>query len=283
MASFNTDGLGLESSSMSSTNSDTLESITSATTFDLFTECQDSVESSGDPILPGLPSFTASSLSKKRDRDEYLASSSDAPLFSSDDLPASSAENYDVPRVKRQYHRLWYQHELGESRNRVTLTEPPSTKKPRMRGPFKRTHDSGVWLASDESTDNEDNDRQDAVRRALRVMENGGSIDGDEELWLEGENELDLGDEVHENVQTLEEKLQRALVYKALRITEDPGGFEGPVFPYWQKQPANLMSFHINQVQAQRKVALCVEQGAEIVDLSYVAFLQRDPLVSWAP
>ena len=266
---------------MSGTNSETLESITSATTFDLFTECQDTSESSRNLNLPGLPSFTSSSSSKKRDRDEYLASSSDAPLFSSDDLPASSAENYDGPRVKRQYQRLWYQHELKEPRNRTALTEP-STKKPRMRGPFKRTHDSGVWLGSDESTDNEDNDRQDAVRRALRVMENGGSIDGDEELWLEGENELDLGGEVQDNTQILEENLQRALVKKALQTTEDPGGFEGPVFPYWQKQPANLISFHINQAQAQKRVALCVEQGAEIIDLSYVAFLERHPLVSWA-
>ena len=280
MASSDTDGLGLESSSMSGTNSETL---TSATTFDLFTECQDTAESSENLNLPGLPSFTASSSSKKRDRDEYLASSSDAPLFSSDDLPASSAENYDEPRVKRQYQRLWYQHEVEEPRNRTALTEPSSTKKPRMRGPFKRTHDSGVWLGSDESTDNEDNDRQDAVRRALRVMENGGSIDGDEELWLEGENELDLGDEVHDSTQTLEEKLQRTLVNKALRTTEDPGDSEGPVFPYWQKQPANLISFHINQVQAQKRVALCVEQGAEIIDLSYVALLERHPLVSWAP
>ena len=283
MASFDIDGLGLEGNNMSSTNSDTWESITSATTFDLFTDCQNPVESSGDLALPGLPSFTASSLSKKRDRDEYLASSSDAPLFSSDDLPASSAETYDGPRVKRQHQRLWYQHELEEPRKRVALTEPSSTKKPRMRGPFKRTHDSGVWLGSDESTDNEDNDRHDAVRRALRVMENGGSIDGDEELWVEGENELDLGDEVHAGTQTLEEKLQQALVNKALRTTEDPGGFEGPVFPYWQKQPANLISFHINQVRAQKNVALCVEQGAEIIDLSYVAFLERHPLVSWAP
>ena len=283
MASSDTDGLSLESSSMSNTNSETLESITSATTFDLFTECQDNAESSGNLNLPGLPSFTASSSSKKRDRDEYLASSSDAPLFSSDDLPASSAENYDGPRVKRQHQRLWYQHEVEEPRSRIALTEPSSTNKPRMRGPFKRTHDSGVWLGSDESTDNEDNDRQDAVRRALRVMESGGSIDGDEELWLEGEDELDLGDEVHDSTQTLEEKLQRALVNKALRTTEDPGGSEGPVFPYWQKQPANLISFHINQVQAQKRVALCVEQGAEIIDLSYVAFLERHPLVSRAP
>ena len=153
---------------------------------------------------------------------------------------------------------------------------PSSAKKPRMRGPFKRTYDSGVWLGSDESTENEDVDRQDAVRRALKVMESGASIDddNDEELWHEDEKELDLEKKVYASNQTLEEKLQQALVNKALRITEDPGGFEGPVFPYWQKQPGHLMGFHLVQEQAQKKVALCVEQGEEVIDLSYVAFLQ---------
>ena len=139
-----------------------------------------------------------------------------------------------------------------------------------MKGPFKRAHDSGVWLGSDESTENEDIDRQDAVRRALRVMENGGSIDGDDELWHEDVKELDLGDNMLEDTRTLEQKLQQALVNRALQLTEDPGGFEGPVFPYWQTQPRHLLGFHLVQKQAQEKVALCVEEGEEVVDLSYV-------------
>lgn len=248
-----------------------MDSITSATTFDLFTAFQDSTETSGAPTLPELPSLIAPTANKKRDRDEYLASSSDAPLFSSDDLPASSAENYYGPRVKRQHRRPWY--ETDESLNSVVV--PSSTKKPRMRGPFKRTQDSGVWLGSDESTESEDNDRQDAVRRTLRVMESGRSINGDEELWYADERELDLGDKVHESTQTLEEKLQQALVNKALQVIEDPGDFEGPVFPYWQKQPGQLMGFHSVQEQAQKKVALCVEQGGETVDLSYVNLPER--------
>ncbi|KAF6222998.1 hypothetical protein HO133_001049 [Letharia lupina] len=265
MASPTREDLDLGSSNKGSTPSEPLDSITSATTFDLFSDFEESAQSFGELTLPELPSFTASTVNKKRDRDEYLASSSDAPLFSSDDLPASSAENYYGPRVKRQHRRPWY--ETDESWNTVTL--PSSTKKPRMRGPFKRTHDSGVWLGSDASTENEDNDRQDAVRRVLRVMESGGSIDGDEELWHEDERELDLGDKVHSPcTQTLEEKLQQALVNRALQITEDPGGFEGPVFPYWQKQPGHLMGFHLVQQQAQKKVTLCVEQGGEAIDLS---------------
>lgn len=280
MASPTREGLDLGSSNKGGTPSESLDSITSATTFDLFSDFQESTQSFGELTLPELPSFTASTVNKKRDRNEYLASSSDAPLFSSDDLPASSAENYYGPRVKRQHRRPWY--ETDESWNTVTL--PSSTKKPRMRGPFRRTHDSGVWLGSDASTENEDNDRQDAVRRVLRVMESGGSIDGDEELWHEDERELDLGDKVHGPcTQTLEEKLQQALVNRALQITEDPGGFEGPVFPYWQKQPGHLMGFHLVQQQAQKKVTLCVEQGGEAIDLSYVASLEPNPLDIWLP
>ena len=261
---------------MSSTPSESFDTVTSVTTFDLFTDNQESIECSGNQTLPELPSFIASTVNKKRDRDEYLASSSDAPLFSSDDLPASSAENYYGPRVKRQHRRPWY--ETEESLNGVTV--PSATKKPRMRGPFKRTHDSGVWLGSDDLTETEDNDWHDAVRRTLRVMESGGSIDGDEELWREDETELDE-DKVHEDTQPLEGKLQQALVKKALQIIEDPGGFEGPVFPYWQKQPGHLMGFHLVQEQAQKKVALCVEQGEEVVDLSYVAFSEHVHLEAW--
>ena len=269
------EGLGSGSSNMSSTFSESFDAVTSATTLDLFTDIQDSNEIPEIHKLPELPCFIASTVNKKRDRDEYLASSSDAPLFSSDDLPASSAENYYGPRVKRQHRRAWYETE-------ESLKAPSATEKPRMRGPFKRTQDSGVWLGSDESTEAEDNDWHDAIQRTLRVLGSGGSIDGDEKLWHEDEIELD-GDKAHERSQTLEEKLQQALVNRALQMTEDPGGFEGPVFPYWQKQPGHLMGFHLVQEQAQKKVALCVEQGGEVVDLSYVTFLQHFHLETWLP
>lgn len=278
MASANREGLDLRSSSTSSNGSAVsaaLDSLTSATTSDPFTNLQDSTESSIDPTLPKLPSFLPSTVNQKRNRDEYLASSSDAPLFSSDDLPASSAEKYEEPRVKRQHRRPWYETEDGW--RSVSAISP--IKKPRMKGPFKRTHDSGVWLASDDSMEDEETDRQDAVRRTLRVMENGGSIDGDDELWHEDEKELDLGERIHGKIQTLEEKLQQALVNKALQLTEDLGGFEGPVFPYWQKQPDNLMGFHSTQSVAQKKVVSCVEEGGEVVDLSYV-FIQRALLLA---
>ena len=262
-----TESSGLTRSNASSVTSETLDSITSATTFDLCIDLQDSSEDLEGASLPDLPRLIPYTVNKKRNHEEYLASSSDAPLFSSDDLPASSAENYIEPRVKRQHQRPWYEIDQGWS----GVSVHSSMKKPRMKKPFQRTYDSGVWLGSDESTENEDIDRQDAVRKALRVMEMGGSFDGDDELWHEDEEGLDLGeDSIHENTRTLEEKLQQALVNRALQLTEDPGGFEGPVFPYWQKQPNYLSGFHSVQEQAQKKVALCVEEGAEVVDLSYV-------------
>ena len=261
-----TENSGLTRSNASSVSSDILNSTTSATTFDLCIDLQDSSEDPEGSSVPDLPRFVPCTVNKKRDHEEYLASSSDAPLFSSDDLPASSAENYIEPRVKRQHQRPWY--EIDEGWCGVSVHS--SIKKPRMKKSFQRTYDSGVWLGSDESTENEDIDRQDAVRKALRVMEMGGSIDGDDELWDEDEEGLNLGDDMDENTQTLEEKLQQALVKRALQLTEDPGGFEGPVFPYWQKQPNRLLGFHEVQQQAQKKVALCIEEGAEVVDLSYV-------------
>ena len=278
MAMSTTKCLGHGSSDTRSTASESFDSVTSATTFNLFTDLQDCSKIPESHTSPALPSSVASTVNKKRDRDEYLASSSDAPLFSSDDLPASSAENYYGPRVKRQHRGRWY--EMEDSWE--SLSASASTKKPSMRGPFKRTHDSGVWLGSDESTETEDNDWSDAIRRTLRVMGSGGSIDGEEDLWYEDAIELD-GEKAHESSQTLEEKLQRALVKRALQMTEDPGGFEGPVFPYWQKQPGHLMGFHLVQEQAQKKVTLCVEQGGEVVDLSYVAFSRRVHVENWLP
>ena len=263
-----TESSGLTSNA-SSVTLKSLDSMCSATTIDLCVDLQDSNEIPEGPSLPVLPRFIPSTVNKKRNRDEYLASSSDAPLFSSDDLPASSVENYIEPTFKRQHQIPWYEMAQGWSGCVIDLSSV-YTKRPATIKPFKRTGDSSVWMGSDESTENEDIDRQDAVRKALRVMETGGSIDGDDELWLEDEEGPDLGDDIHENTQTLEEKLQQALVDRALQLTEDPGGFEGPVFPYWQKQPNYLLGFHKVQEQAQQKVFSCVDEGAEVVDLSYV-------------
>ena len=75
--------------------------------------------------------------SKKRDLDDFLATSSDPPLFSSDDVP-SAAENYIQPRTKRQRKGPWW------SRSQAI----PSSHR-RKRGGFTRNIDSAVWMGSD--------------------------------------------------------------------------------------------------------------------------------------
>ena len=63
---------------------------------------------------------------------------------------------------------------------------------------------------------------------------------------------------------------EKTLFEKAMRTTEDPGNFEGPVFPYWGKQPepGHISVLHARQIRAQAKVMACVEAGDEDIDLS---------------
>lgn len=77
--------------------------------------------------------------SKKRDLDDFLATSSDPPLFSSDDVP-SSAENYTQPRSKRQRKGPWW--------SGPQAVQPSHRQK---RGGFTRNIDSAVWMGSDAS------------------------------------------------------------------------------------------------------------------------------------
>lgn len=53
-----------------------------------------------------------------------------------------------------------------------------------------------------------------------------------------------------------------------MQAVEDPGDFEGPIFPYWRRQPENLKEHHTLQKAALRKVMNCVERGEEGLDLS---------------
>lgn len=70
--------------------------------------------------------------------------SSDPALFSSDDIPSSSLENYDGQQVehsrKRRYRGTWW----GEMAKEV--------KRKRADFKEKRNMDSGVWMGSDESS-----------------------------------------------------------------------------------------------------------------------------------
>jgi len=133
----------------------------------------------------------------------------------------------------------------------------------RLRGPFSRNYDSGVWLSSDASN-KEDQDRTDVVRKTLRIVGEGGSIDCAE---IDG---LDLKNATLSGTPTPEDLENAALYRKALQTIEDPGDFEGAIFPYWGKQPEQdvLRRFHIAQKDALDKVMKCVETGGEVVDLS---------------
>ena len=104
-----------------------------------------------DRKLPQLPALYphSSSLGRKRDLDEMIASSSDAPLFSSDDILASTVEDYrDNDRRKRKSRRTWY----AEEKVGLRQTSAPASKQ-KGRGPFVRSIDSGVWMGSDESVE----------------------------------------------------------------------------------------------------------------------------------
>lgn len=70
--------------------------------------------------------------------------SSDPALFSSDDIPSSSLENYNGQQIehsrKRRYRGTWW----GEMAKEV--------KRKRADFKEKRNMDSGVWMGSDESS-----------------------------------------------------------------------------------------------------------------------------------
>ena len=243
---------------------ESVDSTTSGLTRDL----EDDAEPPKLPKLPQLPTKPGLSKNRKRDRDEYLASSSDAPLFSSDDLPSSSADNYLGRRQKRQYQRAWF--ELEDTANLATNEkqslaaveiDSPDAKTPlaRGRGPFTRAFDSGVWLGSDETEINEELDLDEDMHKDVEAITGFGSFE-DEEIAPPGQ--------LSPSGQVLEWTWNRVLTCKAMQTTEDAGDFEGLLFPYWQKQPENLQEFHALQREAQKKVITCVETGDETVDLS---------------
>ncbi|KAI9833315.1 MAG: hypothetical protein M1819_003710 [Sarea resinae] len=95
---------------------------------------------SAEPDLPPLPSGDrdpprAFKLDRKRALEDNITTSSDPPLFSSDDLPNASVENYSHGQRKRQYRGTWWGEEV----------------RPTGRREFKRNLDSGVWMS--EGTD----------------------------------------------------------------------------------------------------------------------------------
>ncbi|KAL8896838.1 MAG: hypothetical protein Q9207_007512 [Kuettlingeria erythrocarpa] len=113
--------------------------------------------------------------SQIRDLDEGIGSSSDTPVFSSDDLPPS-VENYFDHRQKRQRRGPWWQHADDEG-FRVTRHKSRRT--------FKRNFDSGVWMGSDSSNDGfgplipeTKSDEESLLDLALRTFEEPHAFNG---------------------------------------------------------------------------------------------------------
>lgn len=114
---------------------------------DVKTEEDQSNEAFLPPPLPNLtptPDLpTISTFGRKRTLDFDVTLSSDPPLFSSDDLPASS-ENYAHRRKKRRYPGTWWGAKACEGEDQAMELRR------RTRG-LKRTADSGVWMGSEDT------------------------------------------------------------------------------------------------------------------------------------
>ncbi|KAL8790220.1 MAG: hypothetical protein Q9213_000751 [Squamulea squamosa] len=177
-------------------------------------------ETDADDLLPRIPYRIFPPLSNSRKRsfeDEGIGNSSDTPLFSSDDHPAS-AENYFEHHSKRQRKGPWW---VCQSE----IQEPIIRKKSKRE--FRRNVDSGVWMGSDPDME-----------------------DGREDFIMEDQTE------------------PGALSSLGKTMLEDPENFDGPVFPYWDVQPASEKAFWRVQRAAAQQVNKCIDHGAEIVDLS---------------
>ena len=232
-----------------------------------------------EPMLPtSLPLARPTNmriLDNKPELDDLFATSSDPPLFSSDDLPASSADNYLGHRNKRQHRRAWYEEE--DSVKRVCLRD--GERIPRRKGPFQRNFDSGVWLGSDESLPSDEPDPA-QVSQGTPVRRRPSLDQDEQDEEYEKQNEHDEHEEQLRDIE--DEELEQCLQWKsdpeevqpitleskAMETIVDPGVHAGPVFPYWQPQPTNLHRFHELQMRAAKRVAVCVEQGGEGVDLA---------------
>ncbi|KAL9100697.1 MAG: hypothetical protein Q9163_003961, partial [Psora crenata] len=207
------------------------------------------------PKISPLPAPALASPSNKRDLDDPFSTSSDPPLFSSDDLPASSAENYVQHRNKRQHRRPWYEEEETVKR----VGPHGGQRRPREKGPFHRNFDSGVWLGSDESVPSDGPESENALQTTpfLTQLPSIGQ-DGEEGEWQHSIS----GDSDQE-----QDEQRIALKKWALETMEDPGGYTGPVFPYWQPQPRDLLEFHTRQRLAANIIAGCADHGKEVVML----------------
>ena len=218
--------------------------------------------SSYQPSLPLLPRHTMarSNHLHPMSLDEAFATSSDPPLFSSDDLPASSAENYAQPHQKAQHKRTWYDGDLDHGAKRLCLRKMHDEGRSRSKGPLERSFDSGVFMNSDEAEEEGDFDASASLTKSPTLMnkwstfreyreKHGSSSDPSADLERETYTWSQLGE-------------------LASKYVEDPGNFEGPVWPFWQPQPENLGRYHALQRQATAKVGAAFDKNDNSVDLS---------------
>ncbi|KAL8832925.1 MAG: hypothetical protein Q9170_004653 [Blastenia crenularia] len=128
------------------------------------------------PPFSDLPPFLLLQSRKRELEDEAIGNSSDTPLFSSDDIPASS-ENYTEHRNKRQRKKLWWDHSKPGYQ--------PTVRRKSKRV-FKRNMDSGVWMGSDSDIEDElhvlnvDTSRPSKLlpQLALETLEDPGNFSG---------------------------------------------------------------------------------------------------------
>ena len=211
--------------------------------------------------------ITTTRQSHKRQQDDFLATSSDPPMFSSDPpLFTTSIDDYQGPRKKHQRRGPWFdtEEEATELRvNRKNRKSPGLGQTARQRRSFRK-FDSGIFMGSDESIASESSESIPTYTEAHVFAECTVTEEDERKEIDDMKNETS---EVQKSM-ALEASPEGLLFVKATQTVEDPGGFEGPVFPYWQEQPVNLKHFHTNQKLAHDKVLRCVDRGKEVVDLS---------------
>lgn len=98
---------------------------------------------SSPPFLPDHDHELPTTRRKRARRDPLYetATSSDPPIFSSDDAADASIEDYVTPRRKRQHCGTWW----------VAVTSSCSAYSAQPKAEFARNVDSGVWMRSDAS------------------------------------------------------------------------------------------------------------------------------------
>ena len=202
----------------------------------------------------------------RHDPEETFADSSDLPQFSSDPpVFTTSMDDYQQPSRKRQRTGAWFEmDEATEPRMKKNRRHPGLRRSARTRRPYRK-FDSGVFMGSDESQASASSGSPN-VTQVLHTQ--AKSVPKDEGLDIDEEDVE--GNMIVQQLEApkLEAYSEDQLFKKAMHTLEDPGDFQGPVFPYWDEQPANLEQFHFYQKYAHDKVLDCVDLGTQFLDLS---------------